>query len=378
MYPLIDKEKCKKLLSWAKGLNRSQDVSFNPMSEFVPYVKTKEIVHSMIISELLNPKGNHGKGYKYLKAFFQHILPAQEFDDFTNFYVTRERKVSRVLTLGGVRSIDIFIEYLDKNGNEHAIIIENKLNHAEYQYLQIEDYVQSVKQEGFNIDAIVTLHDRSQPVTANSIFSMDAKIPGITLYPKQLSEWIKEVDNTDHGIGAYADYLMLLHNQNIPYENSNKMINLEFEEIKDLYNLKESFDNLKYAKNDYIVREVRKAFPIVKSQYSKLDEGCKLLQLWNSEDYIRNHFWIGVYSSEYPVNSKGEEPSTDVYIYTKDDKPYDSSIVEKLGYTIQGGNEGYAYFKAPGNASSFYFFNKDSRRNMIDEILRLLNGLHQA
>ena len=44
------------------------------MSEFVPYVTTKEIVHTKIISELLNPAGCHKEGTKYLEAFFKFFL----------------------------------------------------------------------------------------------------------------------------------------------------------------------------------------------------------------------------------------------------------------------------------------------------------------
>lgn len=37
-------------------------VEYNPMETFVEYVSTKEIVHSRIIAELLNPNGSHHLG----------------------------------------------------------------------------------------------------------------------------------------------------------------------------------------------------------------------------------------------------------------------------------------------------------------------------
>ena len=55
------------LLGFYKELAKDTSVGYNPMSEFVPYVTTKEIVHTKIISELLNPAGCHKKEPSILK-----------------------------------------------------------------------------------------------------------------------------------------------------------------------------------------------------------------------------------------------------------------------------------------------------------------------
>lgn len=279
---IIDDQLLQELLSRAKQLRRTEEISFNPMSEFVPYVSTKEIVHSKIICELLNPHGSHGCEDEFLKSFFEQFLPNLRFEDYSDFNVTLERKVTRVLTEGGVRSIDILVNFKDSCGKNHAIILENKLNHAEFQYLQIEDYIAGLVYEGIKVDHVVILHDRYQHCTAS-----DNSISTTLLYPNQLSDWIKSVNNENSGIDAYADYLMLLHNQNISYENSKNMLNLSLQEIKDLYKLKEAFENLTDAKNKYILGKVSaKLQPLsVEHTFSKLDEGCKLFQLWIQEDY---------------------------------------------------------------------------------------------
>lgn len=370
---IIDDQLLQELLSRAKQLRRTEEISFNPMSEFVPYVSTKEIVHSKIICELLNPHGSHGCEDEFLKSFFEQFLPNLRFEDYSDFNVTLERKVTRVLTEGGVRSIDILVNFKDSCGKNHAIILENKLNHAEFQYLQIEDYIAGLVYEGIKVDHVVILHDRYQHCTAS-----DNSISTTLLYPNQLSDWIKSVNNDNSGIDAYADYLMLLHNKNISYENSKDMLNLSLQEIKDLYKLKEAFENLTDAKNKYILEKVSaKLQPLsVEHTFSKLDEGCKLFQLWIQEDYKRNDLWVAIYPPENPAD---DEKGTDVYIYSHEERIRDaSSIANKLGYAEVGTGDGYVYFKKSHNGSRFTFFDQQSREKMLQEIVRILKELHNV
>ncbi len=360
-----------RLLDLSKKLDGYTSVGYNPMSEFIPYVTTKEIVHTKIISELLNPAGCHKEGTKYLESFYKYFLNPIKYDDYHDFKIIRERRVHRVLTEGSVRSIDILIESKDKSGQKHAIIIENKLNHAEFQYLQIEDYSQGLAHESVHVDAIVILHDRYQHSFNNKYHSER------TLYPKDLSEWINSVNTDNIGIKAYANYLMDINNQNIPYENSKKMLDLSLNKIKDLYELNKAFENLTAAKNDYIVEEVKKALPpehSIETTFSTLDEGCKALQIWNQTDYDKTDFWIAVF---HPGNPADDDNSTYVYLYTHDRKSSNSEIAKRLGYEMQGSQEGYTYFRAPGEKCRFSFFDKERRKQLINEIVQLLKKIHE-
>lgn len=368
----MNKELLHKLMSLSKALPKYTSLTYSPMSEFVCYVTPKETVHSQIISELLNPKGKHGYADRYLAAFFKTFIPHLNYGDFKDFNVIRERKVARVLTQGRVRFIDILINYNDHCGCPHAIIIENKLNNAKYQNLQIEDYSAGLARENIIIDAVIIMHDHYQHPVTNKYASE------ITLYPKHIAEWIESVNPDDYNIRAYTDYLMLLHNQNILYENSIKMLDLSLEELKELYELKVAFDNLNATINDYITEQVRLELQSldlsIESSFSKLDEGCYALQLWNQADYDKTGLWVALFAPQNPIN---DENGTDVYLYTHDRKSSNETIANHLGYEKQGSMDGYTYFKAPGAKSRFTFFDKESRQQLIDEIVRLLTELHK-
>ena len=99
-------------------------VEYNPMETFVEYVSTKEIVHSRIIAELLNPNGSHHLGSRFLESFLAYFYPKYEDFDMKNVQITTERYIP-----SNRRKIDIFIEWGNKSD---AIIIENKLDEAQY------------------------------------------------------------------------------------------------------------------------------------------------------------------------------------------------------------------------------------------------------
>ena len=81
-------------------------VEYNPMETFVKYVSTKEIVHSRIIAELLNPNGSHHLGSRFLESFLAYFYPKYEDFDMKNVQITTERYIP-----SNRRKIDIFIEW---------------------------------------------------------------------------------------------------------------------------------------------------------------------------------------------------------------------------------------------------------------------------
>lgn len=94
-----------------KKRNRIESVQFNPLAQ----ISIKEIDHSAILGNLLNPEGNHGQGRLFLNAFLQSLkVPNPELGDWV---VTVE-----------VGRIDILLR---RKEPEAVVIIENKLKGAQ-------------------------------------------------------------------------------------------------------------------------------------------------------------------------------------------------------------------------------------------------------
>ena len=103
-------------------------------------LSTSEVrLHSAFLGELLNPDGDHGLGDKFLKAFVEIIIKQVEpgFEiDTTTCNVRVEYPIGEIpedYTEGG--RIDLLIQ----DNNNHAIVIENKINAGD-QYKQLLRY----------------------------------------------------------------------------------------------------------------------------------------------------------------------------------------------------------------------------------------------
>lgn len=94
-------------------------------------------LHSRLLAVLLNPKAEHGLGYKFLKSFLRAIgLPPDYISDCKEPMV--ERSVGEVTDTTGGR-IDIILE---DGKQKHAVIIENKIyaNDQPNQLLRYHNY----------------------------------------------------------------------------------------------------------------------------------------------------------------------------------------------------------------------------------------------
>ena len=103
-------------------------------------LSTSEVrLHSAFLAELLNPNGNHGLGDQFLEAFIRLVIKKVEpnFEiDTKSCQVFVEHPIGTITkdyTEGG--RIDLLIQ--DKNN--HAIVIENKINAGD-QYKQLLRY----------------------------------------------------------------------------------------------------------------------------------------------------------------------------------------------------------------------------------------------
>lgn len=130
-------------------------------------LQTSEVrLHSAFIAELLNPKGSHGLGDKFLKAFIEQIvlnIKSINFD-LANIQVIPEFNIGPIsenYQEGG--RIDILVQ----DDNNHIIIIENKIYAGDQplQLLRYHNYAEKnrkLSQECY-ILLYLTLHDGILP-----------------------------------------------------------------------------------------------------------------------------------------------------------------------------------------------------------------------
>ena len=335
---------------------------FNPLACFIPYVTCKEIVHTQILQNLLKYENSSGA-----KSFLHHFLPGINCEA-ESISIFKERKVKRVLTDGdGDRSIDLCLQWRNGYGDVYSVIIENKLNNADFQEKQIEDYQESLQTvEGENVVGTIVIYGNKN--------KLGNVADGVTLIsPKQLAEWLSR-DFNDVNVLAYANYLETMNNSNITMANALKLTSLNLEDIKKLNYLNEAFSKLNSAKNEVILNAVKEKFPNVNCTYGKLDEGCKAFQIWDEDDYNRNDLWVALFAPDNPAN---DEYGTDLYLYGHSKREEDhQKVVQEAGYKKYGANEGYVFYRSPLKYR-FHFFDKDSRNNLIQEILRLLKILEE-
>lgn len=98
-------------------------------------MERKEVgTHSYFIYELINPKGSHYQGSKYLEIFIKKVLELPDFD-------LKNVKVGRETLIPSGRSIDFTIE-----NDTHYIAIEMKID-AKDQNKQLYDYHKFAKKQ---------------------------------------------------------------------------------------------------------------------------------------------------------------------------------------------------------------------------------------
>jgi len=137
-------------------------------------IEKAETQHSRIIAEFLNPKGSHGQGAIYLKAFLETFN--LKVEGFENAIVQTEKYLGKINDLAGGR-IDILIDNI-----EPKIIIENKIEHT-------DEPAQLKRYNSYYLDGIILY------------LTLDGKKPaaqsyeGLERLPKQIGNWKPEEGN---------------------------------------------------------------------------------------------------------------------------------------------------------------------------------------
>ena len=327
--------------------------SYNPLEYFVEQVSTKEIRHSQILEDLLDENGPHGYKNLFIESFLSLIKC--HVPDGCDIYVDRERKVSRVLTEGCDRSIDLVLiwEYRKK---KYAIIIENKLNGARFQPYQLDEYKMSLENEGIIVQAIVVIYDKKVSY-GNGI---------ISLCSSDLSDWLnKALDSCDTmdsaywGIKAYAQLIDNMAIKNINMINAESIIEMARkspESFQNLSKIVEAYNELQGAVFNELINAKRLEGVLSQATSSQL-------HFWLQEDYDRNKMYIVVdfYDNEY-------------HLYLKNDNSEKDRSRTLSGIDFEKHNDSKEWYVSKKTSERIYAFPYDTDR-LISKIKKLIMQL---
>lgn len=203
------------LLNLAQGLQLMQplDPPFSIIPMMYESISTKELLHSKILTELLNPQGRHRCGEAFLREFLLQI-GVSEPQDLSDARANPEVKTA------ADRRIDILITW----GVDRAVIIENKLNNACDQPDQLKDYLKDVteykRRKVLKIVYIPLMESRKTHETICGEV--------VHLYPRQLLEWLNACKkNCPEATSYIREYELLLN-----YMNT---VNINYMNAKELY-----------------------------------------------------------------------------------------------------------------------------------------------
>ena len=327
--------------------------SYNPLEYFVGQVREKEIRHSQILCDLLNENGPHDYKNLFLDTFLQMIN--SEVPEDCDIHVERERKIPRIITKGGSRSIDLVLswEYYNK---KYAIIIENKLNGAPFQPYQLDEYKLSMESEGYNVRKIVVIYNRKTSY-GNGV---------ISLCSSDISNWLNStLDICDTRNPAYwgiKAYAQLVDNMAI---NNINMINAE-SIIEMARNNPESFAKLTQIVNAYnklesaVLNELVNAKQLEGIESEITSDG---LTFWLQEDYVRNKLFIVIEFSD-----------NEYRLYIKNDNAEKDRSRSLSNINFEKWNDSKEWYKPIKESDSTYSFPQDTER-LMKKIKRVIDGL---
>lgn len=333
---------------------------YNPMETFVEYVSQKEICHSSILAELLNPLGRHGLGRSFLDAFLKEIECNETFEDVT---IQTEMPVQRILTDGsGPRRIDICII---NNYNNDVVIIENKLNNAKEQYRQLEDYEAGSNYKGFNVVKTVCL----QGSNPNDIGA------DIDLSIMHLAELLDKVCGNCFELKSYITLLKNMGLKEKMNEEVKKLLSLDNETFDKVRDLSRLFYNDEVS--EYCFNEIRSSLENMNKGFLELifsrkdnryfdNERSTSLQIWNQDgrkEGLNSGCWIELWFFDYSrfeIWIKGNsENSSNIDDYVLDKRWND-------------------YYRYKDGVKSFPFPGKEWKTTMIGEISELIKKLYTS
>ena len=315
------------------------------------YVSQKEICHSSILADLLNPLGRHALGRSFLDAFLEKI----ECESFKDVTIRTEMPVLRILTDGsGPRRIDICII---NNRNNDVVVVENKLNNAQEQQCQLADYKAGLKHKGFNVAKTVCL----QGSNFNDIGA------DINLSLINLASLLESACGNSCELQSYITLLKNMGYKEKKNEEVGKLLQLDkktLTKVRDLSRLFYDDEVSEYCFNEIVSELQEKSKDDLELSFSKKR---RYLQIWNDEGYkngINYGYWIELWFRDYD--------RFEIWIRC------DSENELKLKGYVQDETD-RDYYKHRNGAKSFPFpgdYWNTTMTTMIDEIWNLIKELY--
>ena len=215
-------------------------------------------VHSNFISELLNPKGSHGKEDVFLKLFIEQALD-----------ITYESLGNCLLVRPEHQNIDIYIEF-----DKAIVVIENKV-YAQDQYRQLERYYEYAKLKNKPIYLLYLTLDGKEP-SKDSLGNLPINAITLVSYKYEIINWItvciKEAalnPSLREVIYQYLDLIKYLTGQSMSAENRQEIINLlkTGDNAKNALQIQKNWIHAKWYAQKYFWEELKKQLTTEKGYY---------------------------------------------------------------------------------------------------------------
>lgn len=301
----------------------------------------KELIQSEMLAGLLRPSENHGHGFVIVENFLRHI--GVKLQKYSNLKIETERNANG-------RRIDIFISW-KVDEQKHAVIIENKLNNASNQANQLNDYHDSIINEGYEVEKIVYMPlSKEWQKSEYTDTRKDVLAKTINFDAKDITTWLsyllsgEECCLDEEGyvcfnshkmniICQYQEFLeCLISNQHIMQQAIKIQENLSLKEIEKLEKIAEITRTTDWCEVRFrsIVEQIKKG------NFTK-ELLVKYKQNGNYINYAQFYFdnWEETYWYEVWLY-----PEDGIYVYKYDDseyqelKKFDTSETTKLAEFI--------------------------------------------
>lgn len=351
-------------------------LEYNPLEIFVNRVREKEICHTAIIADLLNPYGKHQLGTLFVYSFLNFLNVASDDFSVNELEIKKERKVKSSLTNMDERSIDICLQ-IEKNGGKCAIIIENKMNNAGEQTEQLSDYKRALEEEGYNVMKTVCLQGSYYKYIGADI----------DITPKELfSIWEPLVPDSAFGIKAYLTLLENMDKKTDLSKNANEFLRLDDNEIKKIRTIALSFNEIANPVFTEIINKLKEKkldFKLEKNGlntgniYKIIDVG-PCLQLWNEEAYNKGPnkgFWMEIWFYDFNrfeiwiAQYENSNDNLDLENYTK--------RLKERGKWYYGDASIDPILNNGKKTKKFDFPNKNDFKEMINYVFDLYKNLYK-
>ena len=157
-------------LETARVLDRELDRSLARKFNVLDYLRTNELGLSRIIADLLDPKGSHGQGVLFLRAFLEELGGFRETLGWPDLHSRTSVRCEEQIT--GERRIDIVVRIDGPDGETHCLVLENK-PYAHDQESQVRDYLKHV--ERYDRFLLIYLSPRGEGPSESSICKDELK-----------------------------------------------------------------------------------------------------------------------------------------------------------------------------------------------------------